>query len=204
MTCETNRAQTLVMKAGTRNGQIMSDEEARFAELYRRYGKHLHAYCVRRTPGSQAADAVAETFLVAWKKIEQVPQGDAALPWLYAVAYRVLSHQWRHKARSRRLIARLGGLADVEAPPPPDVLLVRKEEHRMVLKASSRLKSIDQEVLRLTLWEELSHADVAVVLGIDASAVKQRAYRARRNLTAEYQRMTKDRQPPAALEGGES
>ena len=74
----------------------------------------------------------------------------------------------------------------------------------MVIKASSRLKTIDQEVLRLTLWEELSHADVAMVLGIEASAVKQRAYRARRNLANEYQKMTKDRQPPAALEGGES
>ncbi len=74
----------------------------------------------------------------------------------------------------------------------------------MVIKASSRLKKIDQEVLRLTLWEELSHADVALVLGIEASAVKQRAYRARRNLANEYQRMAKDRQPPAAEEGGES
>jgi RNA polymerase sigma-70 factor (ECF subfamily) len=56
----------------------MSDQEARFAELYRRYGKHLHAYCVRRTPGSQAADAVAETFLVAWRKIDRYPRGRGA------------------------------------------------------------------------------------------------------------------------------
>ncbi len=191
------------MRTVTRNGQIMSDQEVRFAELYRRYGKQLNAYCLRRTQRSQAADAVAETFLVAWRKIEQIPEGEAALPWLYGVAYRVLSHQWRHKARSRRLIERLGGLADVQAP-PPDVVLVRNEEYRLVIKASSRLKTIDQEVLRLTLWEELSHAEAAMVLGIEASVVKQRAYRARRNLATEYQKMTKDRQPPAALEGGES
>ena len=46
------------------------------------------------------------------------------------------------------------------------MLLVRSEEHRVVLAASARLKPVDQEILRLTLWEELSHADVAVVLGI--------------------------------------
>ena len=103
----------------------MSEDEARFAEIYRRYGRQLHAYCVRRTPVSQAPDAVAETFLVAWRKIEPGPEGEAALPWLYGVAYRVLSHQWRHKARSRRLIERLGGLADVESR-SPDVLLVQK------------------------------------------------------------------------------
>jgi RNA polymerase sigma-70 factor (ECF subfamily) len=190
------------MRVVTRNGQIMSDEEAKFAELYRRYGRQLNAYCLRRTPRSQAADAVAETFLVAWRKLDQIPEGEAALPWLYAVAYRVLSHQWRHKTRSRRLVERLGGLAEVE-PALTDIVVVRNEEYRMVIKASSRLRPIDQEVLRLTLWEELSHAEVAAVLGIDASAVKQRAYRARRNLASEYRRITKDRRPPAALEGGE-
>lgn len=129
----------------------MSDQEARFAEIYQRYGKQLRAYCTRRTDGSHVADAVAETFLVAWRKIEQIPDGEAALPWLYGVAYRVLSHQWRHKARSQRLMERLRGLADVEAT-PPDVLIVRNEEYRMVIKASFRLRQIDQEVLRLTLW----------------------------------------------------
>ena len=140
---------------------------------------------------------------MAWRRIDQVPDGEATLPWLYGVAYRVVSHQWRHKARSRRLIERLHGLGDVESM-TPDVLLVRSEEYRVVLAASAQLRPIDQEILRLTLWEELSHADVAVVLGIDPTAVKQRAYRARRNLAVEYQKLTKDRRPPAAPKGGGS
>lgn len=189
------------MKAGTRNRQAPADDEARFVEIYRRYGKPIQAYCARRTAGSQVADAVAETFLVAWRRLDQIPEGDGTLPWLYGVAYRVLSHQWRHKARSQRLAARLRGLADVETL-APDVVLVRNEEYQAVLTASSRLRPIDQEILRLTLWEELSHAEVAVVLGIEPSAAKQRAHRARRNLAAEYQRLTKDRQPPAARKGG--
>jgi RNA polymerase sigma-70 factor (ECF subfamily) len=190
------------MRAVTRDEPAMSDEEAKFAELYRRYVKQLHAYCLRRTSRSHAADAVADTFLVAWKKIDQIPRDDAALPWLYAVAFRILSHQWRHRARSRKLRDRLGGLADAGVE-PPDVLVVRDEEYRIVLKASAQLRPIDQEVLRLTLWEELSHADVAMVLGIDPDAAKQRAYRARRNLAKEYKKITNDRRPPAAREGGE-
>lgn len=190
------------MRAVIRDEPAVSDEEAKFAELYRAYGKQIHAYCLRRTSRSHAADAVADTFLVAWKKIEQVPSGEATLLWLYAVAFRVLSHQWRTRARSQRLRDRLGGLADPGVE-PPDVLVIRDEEYRMVLKASARLRPIDQEILRLTLWEELSHADAALVLGIDSDAVKQRAYRARRNLANEYQKITNDRRPPAAREGGE-
>jgi RNA polymerase sigma factor (sigma-70 family) len=187
------RAQGLVMNTGTRQRQAMTDDETRFIEIYRRFGKPIQAYCARRTPDSQVADAVADVFLVAWRRIDQVPDGDAALPWLYAVAYRVLSHQWRHKARGRRLMQRLQGLAEVESF-SPDVVLLRSEEHRQVLLASARLRPIDQEILRLTLWEELSHADVALVLGIAITAVKERAYRARRNLAAEYQKVTEDRQ----------
>lgn len=189
------------MATGTRPELAMTDDEQRFVEIYHRCAKPIQAYCARRTAGSVVADAVAETFLVAWRRIDQVPEGEATLPWLYGVAYRVVSHQWRHKARARRLIERLQGMADVQAL-SPDVLLVRNEEHRLVIAASTRLRPIDREILRLTLWEELSHADVAAVLGIEATAVKQRAYRARQNLTDEYLKMTKDRQPPAARKGG--
>ena len=191
------------MRTGTQPRAATTDDEARFVEVYQRYFRHIHAYCARRTSGPAVADAVADVFLVTWKRIDQIPDGDAVLPWLYAVAYRVLSHQWRHKARSRRLVEKLRGLAEVEVL-SPDVLLVRSEEYRVVLQASSRLRRIDQEILRLTLWEELPHAEVAVVLGIDATAVKQRAYRARQNLATEYQKLTEGRQPPAARKGGDS
>lgn len=150
-------------------------DEARFVEIYRSYSRHIQAYCARRTASSQVEDAVADVFLVAWRRIDQIPE-DSVLPWLYAVAYRVLSHQWRHKARSRRLIERLRGLAEVEAF-SPEVSLLKNEEYRVVLAAVSRLRPIDQEILRLTLWEELSHADAALVLGIAITAVKERAYR---------------------------
>ena len=189
------------MEVAIPNRRTISDEEARFADLYRRYGQHIRAYCIRRTNSSDVADAVADTFLVAWKRIERIPEGDAILPWLYGVAYRVLSHQWRHKARSRRLVEKLQGMATTEAL-SLEGLVVGNEKYRLVLQASSRLRPIDREVLRLTLWEEMSHADVAAVLGIGLSAVKQRAYRARRNLAVEYQKLTNQPQPPAAWKGG--
>jgi RNA polymerase sigma-70 factor (ECF subfamily) len=186
-----------------RSAVPVDDVEARFVDLYRRYSKPIQAYCARRTAPSQIADAVAEVFLVTWRRIDQVPEGEAALPWLYAVAHRVLSHQWRHKARSRRLMQRLQGMAEIGSV-SPDLVLLRSEEHRHVLLASARLRPIDQEILRLTLWEELSHADVALVLGITVTAVKERAYRARRNLATEYMKLTEGRQPPAARKGGGS
>ena len=191
------------MRADTRAGHATSAVEARFVAIYRRYANPIHAYCARRTQGSQVADAVAETFLVAWRRLDQIPEGDAILPWLYRVAHHVLSHQWRHRSRSRKLVERLRGVAGVDAS-PPDFIVVTNEEHSDVLVAAAQLRPIDQEILRLTLWEELSHNDVALILGIEVGAVKQRAYRARRNLAQEYRRLTGDGQPPAARKGGGS
>lgn len=187
----------------TRTAKIraVSSAETKFVAIYERHSRSIQAYCARRTTGAKVADAVAETFLVAWRRIDQVPDGEAALPWLYGVAYRVLSRQWRTRARGERLLERMRGLAELE-PPGPDVLLVRNEEYKTVLDAATRLKPIDQEILRLTLWEELPYEDVAVVLGVAPSAAKQRAYRARRNLTDEYLKLTKERQPPTARKGG--
>ncbi len=190
----------MVMKTGL---DALTDDEARFVEIYRCFVRPIRAYCARRIPGPHVEDAVSDIFLVAWRRIDQVPAVDEALPWLYGVAYRVLSHQWRHNARSRKLFERLRGLAEV-ADYDPDILLVRSEEHLVVLAAAARLKPVDQEILRLTLWEELSHVDVAAVLDIEPAAVKQRAYRARLHLADEYRKLTGEHPPPAARKGGGS
>lgn len=190
------------MRADASHSRHLVSANSRFADLYRRYRRHIHAYCARRLDSHLVDDAVAETFLVAWRKIEQVPVGDQALPWLYAVAHLVLSHQWRHTARRHRLVERLQGVARVDVP-SADVYILRSVEYDLVTKAASRLGRIDQEVLRLTLWEELSYADAATVLAISPEAVKQRVFRARQNLTREYRRLDPDRQrPPAARKGG--
>ncbi|HEY7668545.1 MAG TPA: hypothetical protein VIE12_10530 [Actinomycetota bacterium] len=39
-------------------------------------------YVLRRTDPEEANDVIAETFTVAWRRLEQVPEGDGALPWL--------------------------------------------------------------------------------------------------------------------------
>jgi DNA-directed RNA polymerase specialized sigma24 family protein len=85
----------------------MSSGDARFVEIYERSYRHVYGYCRRRTTVDQVDDAVADTYLTVWRKIDQVPSGDDLLPWLYGVAYRVLSHQYRGASRRDRLGERL-------------------------------------------------------------------------------------------------
>ena len=155
-----------------------------FAELYGRYYGPVHHFCRRRLADDLVDDAVAETFLTAWRHLDEVPTGDDALVWLYGVAFRVVGHLWRSALCRQRLEIRLlsiGRRAAVAA----DESVLDEEESRLVLAAAARLGDTDAEVLRLSAWEQLGIADIAAVLKIDPNAVKQRLHRARHNLGRE-------------------
>ena len=67
--------------------------QIRFGRLYRDQGRAILAYALRRVEDQEdAADVVAETFLVAWRRLGEVPIGDGARLWLYAVARRVIAN----------------------------------------------------------------------------------------------------------------
>jgi RNA polymerase sigma-70 factor, ECF subfamily len=167
---------------------VPSDEDARFTRLYERHYRSIRAFCRRRVPGDLVDDAVAETFLAAWRQLPDVPEDDDALLWLYRVAYRVVGHQWRGSARRRRLEDRLRSVPTRPAP-SADAAVTEADDCRLVLEAANHLAGTDAEVLRLMAWEQLSMADIAAVLDISANAVKQRLHRARRNLAREYRRL---------------
>lgn len=180
----------------------MTDSDTRFIELYERFYRPVYAYCRRRTGAERADDVVADTFLIAWRKIDQVPRGSEVLPWLYGVAYRVLGHEWRGSSRRKRLDRKLGAIGR-EVPLVPEEVVVMNQESRQVFDALSRLNTTDQEILLLSAWEELPHADIAVTLNISIGAVSQRLLEAKKNLTKQYDRLDKKHhKTPAAKKGG--
>jgi RNA polymerase sigma factor (sigma-70 family) len=162
--------------------------DTRFAELYSRYYRPVHAYCRRRLASDAVDDAVAEVFLTAWRRLHEVPDGDPALMWLYGAAHHVIGNQWRGAARYRRLKARIRTVAAQPASPADETIL-DDDACRIVHDAIARLGRTDVEVLLLTAWEQLSVAEIAVVLNIAHNAVAQRLHRARHNLGREYRRL---------------
>lgn len=160
-----------------------SDTKRTFEALYAAHHRAVLAYCARRAPRWDAWDAAAEVFLVAWRRIDEVPPEDQARAWLFGVAYRVLSNQRRSAARRMRLAERAASSG--VSPRWPDEVVVQSEEAVEVNQALNRLRPIDREVLQLTLWEELSPVEIADVLGVSRAAVDQRYSRAKHRLAQE-------------------
>ena len=161
--------------------------EQRFQETYRAHQRHVLAYFLRRTDATSARDGAAETFLVAWRRIDDVPTGDSTLPWLYGVSRKVLANQRRSRDRLAALSMKLTTVGE-PAEPSPEVVVLRRAEDEEMLDAVARLRPEDQEVIRLAVWEELPHAQVGEAIGTSAHAITQRLHRITKQLARDLQR----------------
>ena len=185
---------------------IDPESEQRYRRLFDRHHADVYAYCRRRTDAATASDAAAETFTVAWRRLEDIPDGDAALGWLYGAARRVLANEFRSGRRRRGLLQRLKG-AVPDTYPTPEMVVVRNERDAQVVAAMEHLRSEERELLRLALWEELPHSEIATMLGCSTQAATQRLYRATRQVAKEYQRLEHRQTATGALRqarGGET
>jgi RNA polymerase sigma-70 factor (ECF subfamily) len=155
----------------------MSSPEELFSQLFERTHVALLGYAVRRVGDpADAADVVAETYLVAWRRLEDVPTGPDARPWLFGVARRVLANHYRGERRRLALADRLRDSLH-QAVPPPEV-----HEPTLVERAVERLGDDDRELLHLLAWEELAREEIAVAMGLTRAAVRVRLHRARARL----------------------
>jgi RNA polymerase sigma factor (sigma-70 family) len=160
-----------------------SDRRGRFDELFASYGPDIVAYCGWRAGShSDAQDAVAEVFLAAWRRLDEMPAGDAARVWLYATARRVIANQRRSSRRRTALQERLAR----EASARPQEAGHHDGEATTVHEALRRLGPRDREVLLLAEWEGLSPAQIAAVLGCLTVTARGRLHRARRRFRTVY------------------
>ena len=153
----------------------------RFQHMYGQHFDAVQSYCLRRLPVADANDAVAEVFLVAWRKIESMPADEEALPWLYAVARNAVRNASRSSRRSARLVAKLGSVRETPVA-TPETQVVRHSESQRILTALDSLRASDREVLRLRAWEGLTAPQIADVLGLSLSAAEKRLARAMHRL----------------------
>jgi RNA polymerase sigma factor (sigma-70 family) len=157
---------------------VLVDAEARFRELFdatypavARYVRH------RGLSGADAEDLVATTYEVAWRRLDSVPAGELALPWLLTVALNQLRNRHRKLIRERALLERLPAPANVTPPAElPDF------GWREIRAALDGLPAPDKELLLLVAWDGLSPAQAGSVLGLKPTAARSRLHRARARL----------------------
>jgi RNA polymerase sigma-70 factor (ECF subfamily) len=176
--------------------------KSRFDTIWNEHRLQVLAYCLRRASGSDAEDACAETFLVVWRRLDEVPAPPRTLPCIYGIARRVLSNQTRAFYRRGRLQQRLAGLG-LSPTNDPMHLVVQSAEDKVVAEAVRRLKPTDREIVRLDAWEDLTREEIAEAMGMTRAAVDQRIHRAYQRLARALEPMINPfASPPVAEKGG--
>jgi RNA polymerase sigma factor (sigma-70 family) len=157
------------------------ERRQRFDALFREQVEGIASYCRWRSRSrGDAEDAVAEVFLIAWRRLDDVPAGDAARPWLYATARHVMANQARASTRRSRLTERLSAqAAAAQAEEDPRISRVHD--------ALAALEPRDREVLLLAEWEGLSPAEIGRAMHHPPVTVRVRLHRARRRFRVAFE-----------------
>lgn len=164
-----------------------------FSELYQRTRVEVLAFLLRRCSSAEdAADCLAETYLLAWKKRDNMPRGAETRPWLFGVARNVMRRG--NELRDRTAAAASALAAEVERAgavfPAPALA-----EPDPVIAAIRDLPELEQEIITMLIWDELAPREVAAVLGLSPNVVRVRAHRARAKLKAALADQTERRSP---------
>lgn len=149
---------------------MRAPDDAELEALWHDWHRHVLAYALRRTDPATAEDVVAETFVIAWRRLDDLP--DPPLPWLLGVARRVLANARRGERRRLALLDRL------RREPPPVAATAPGAEGR-ALAALAALGEHDREALLLHAWDGLDHDGAGTVMGCSAATFAVRLHRAR-------------------------
>jgi RNA polymerase sigma-70 factor (ECF subfamily) len=169
----------------------MGSDEQRFEQLWAMHASAVLRYAARRVPASDVDDVVAETFVVAWRRIDMVP--DPALPWLLGVARGVAANTTRSANRRTALHARVAGAEHVSESPDS----VNGGVSEVMSAALDRLSPMDRELLTLIAWDGLTPAEAALALGCSRGTLAVRLHRARARLRTHLQATRTARPAPA-------
>ncbi|MEW9527418.1 RNA polymerase sigma factor [Microbispora sp. NPDC049125] len=157
----------------------MNDPQERFTDLYDRHYRSVLGYALLRAERGVAEDAASETFLVAWRRLDAVPE--PALPWLLGVARNLLAKQRDSRNRSQALVDRIAALTTTRDQVSWDIAEY-VVDRQAALGALASLPERDLEAMALVTWHGLSPDEAATVMGCSTRTYNVRLHRARKRL----------------------
>ncbi len=173
--------------------RLKAGDSAAFEHIVRAFGPRMLAVAKRLlNSDEEAADAVQEAFVSAWKSIDRFEGGSLLSTWLHRIT--VNSALMRIRSRKRRNET---GVHDIESLLPKydadghrhnpraawessaEAILQSAEMRQMIRDKINMLPDDYRTVIMLRDIEELDTDAAAEALGISAGAVKTRLHRAR-------------------------
>lgn len=151
-----------------------ADRREAFEALFSTHAVAVHRYAQRRAAAADVEDVVADVFVIAWRKFDDIPEGFEQA-WLFRTAWNVLANR-------RRKFVELPFEHLPEEPSAGDIAESVITDLTLQ-RAWQQLGARDREVLRLVAWEGLNGSELAAALGISVSGAGVALSRARERFT---------------------
>jgi len=148
-----------------------------FADLVVEYKKPIYNLIFRMTGSHQEAEELAqETFVRAFQNLHRFVPGRRFFPWLYTLCLNLVRNHLKKKQPFP--VAHQDMAEGVMAHGDnPEQSMVRRQEAEELYTLVRRLPMDMREALVLRFYQDLSFADVALILDISISGAKMRVYR---------------------------
>ena len=153
-----------------------NNDEIRFEAIVRDHLDAVLRYAARRVP-ERAEDVAAETFVVAWRRLRDIPGEPRA--WLLGISRNLILNETRGARRRLALWQKAA-----HEPTPANTLLVSTGLDPELVAAVLALPASEREALLLIAWDGLTPTQAAEAVGCSRAAFSMRLSRARRSVTA--------------------
>jgi len=164
--------------------EIEKNNDLAFGTLIRKYQKLVYTAAYKLLQNAEdAEDICQDVFLSLYKNISQVRNRDDLSGWLFRSACnKSLSLLRRKKADRTQKDQDLSGIKHADDNNTPDLELEQKELTEELFSAISALPDLQQKVLLLHKFENLSHQEIGEMLELSKASVESLIYRAKCNL----------------------
>ena len=170
----------------------LEPEVETIADLYRHFELPIYRYLLRLCgSGALAQELTQETFLQALTSWQRFRGMSSVSTWLYKIARNVYLHQIRENVRLNQLENRIAneqidGRRSFNSPE------ARLEQHLLRETVNAVLQVLPEQyrtVILLKEVENLSHREIAVILGKTEASTKVMLFRAKQKFKEEYNRL---------------
>ncbi len=178
--------------------RILSGDEAAFDVLVHRHQKSVHALAWRKIGDFHDAEEITQdTFLQVYKKLPTLKDPYKFAGWLYVIANRLCIDRMRQKKLTIQSLEDTP-VEDVEKSSYTHHVSEQRQteisEHRRALVKTllEKLPESERTVMTLFYLGEMTVKEISKFLGVSASAIHNRLYRARKRLQEEEARLVQE------------
>jgi RNA polymerase sigma-70 factor, ECF subfamily len=149
-------------------------DQAAFSALFLHFAPRLKSYLLQRgLDGPRSEEFAQETLLAVWMKASLFEPGkSAAATWIFTIARNLLVDARRKDIRAHKGAAVLD--EDLDAPEQPDGRLEAGERDHHVSSAMGALSPEQRQVVSMSYFHDLPHAQISETLGVPLGTVKSR------------------------------